>query len=253
MYTDFPFSNYYGGHNGLCKKFSNKTRGWISTILKVRKCVNILGYQLSRILLEQHQSQCWLCFGNSSSLDHPNDAFWRILPQYWKCGGLAYLDQVRHETWACCHVPGLRLVICRQSCFLIGQKWLLTHAHPWTRYISWFYYGYSALLVNQWSGVENISCPQKISETMGGTNMTGVETACLTTGDQVLATLSIHEVKYNFSSTYPQMESILCFYISIFLHFSQTLLETFCFWWPWLSCSEFWHSWLFWWGQEGSD
>ena len=66
------------------------------------------------------------------------------------------------------------------------------------RYISWFYYGYSALLVNQWSGVENISCPQKISETMGGTNMTGVETACLTTGDQVLATLSIHEVNNKF-------------------------------------------------------
>jgi len=66
----------------------------------------------------------------------------------------------------------------------------------WIRYISWFYYGYSALLVNQWSGVENISCPQKISETMGGTNMTGVETACLTTGDQVLATLSIHESNF---------------------------------------------------------
>merc|ERR1719445_63730 len=29
----------------------------------------------------------------------------------------------------------------------------------WIKYISWFHYGYSALVINQWSGVTNITCP----------------------------------------------------------------------------------------------
>jgi len=64
----------------------------------------------------------------------------------------------------------------------------------WIKYISWFYYGFSALLVNQWSGVEGIKCETEKMMSRVMTNMTDTDTfsnnmagaACITTGDQVL-------------------------------------------------------------------
>ena len=69
-----------------------------------------------------------------------------------------------------------------------------------TRYISWFYYGFSALLVNQWTGVEGIKC--ETEKMMSGvmTNMTDTDTvgsnmaACISTGDQVLENIGFDKV-----------------------------------------------------------
>ena len=70
------------------------------------------------------------------------------------------------------------------------------------RYISWFYYGFSALLVNQWTGVEGIKC--ETEKMMSGvmTNMTDTDTvrnnipgaACISTGDQVLENIGFDKV-----------------------------------------------------------
>ena len=63
----------------------------------------------------------------------------------------------------------------------------------WIKYISWFYYGFSALLVNQWAGVEGITCGADMASNMTGTeNMAGA--ACITTGDQVLELRGFDEV-----------------------------------------------------------
>ena len=63
----------------------------------------------------------------------------------------------------------------------------------WIKYISWFYYGFSALLVNQWAGVEGITCGTDMAS-----NITSTETmagaACITTGDQVLELRGFDEV-----------------------------------------------------------
>ena len=47
-------------------------------------------------------------------------------------------------------------------------------ALAWIKYISWFYYGYSALMINQWALVEDISCDRQ--------NLA----ACIMTGEDVL-------------------------------------------------------------------
>ena len=52
----------------------------------------------------------------------------------------------------------------------------------WIRYISWFYYGYSALMINQWDGVQDIACQSNSTE------------ACIRTGEDVLRQLNIDEV-----------------------------------------------------------
>ena len=54
----------------------------------------------------------------------------------------------------------------------------------WIRYISWFYYGYSALMINQWDGVQDIACQSNSTE------------ACIRTGEDVLRQLNIDEVRY---------------------------------------------------------
>ena len=54
----------------------------------------------------------------------------------------------------------------------------------WLKYLSWFLYGFEALLVNQWSGVLNISCPSEVNSNL----------PCLTTGEQVLDTLAFEKV-----------------------------------------------------------
>ena len=70
---------------------------------------------------------------------------------------------------------------------------ILKHINTF-RYISWFYYGFSALLINQWAGVEGIKCETEKMMTEMMTNMTDTESlnktmtgaSCITTGDQVL-------------------------------------------------------------------
>eukprot|EP00092_Neocalanus_flemingeri_P095212 GFUD01121127.1.p1 GENE.GFUD01121127.1~~GFUD01121127.1.p1 ORF type:complete len:639 (-),score=177.01 GFUD01121127.1:95-2011(-) len=54
----------------------------------------------------------------------------------------------------------------------------------WLKYMSWFLYGFEALLINQWSGVKDISCEQS-------------NLSCLTTGEQVLDNKAFE--KANFS------------------------------------------------------
>jgi len=62
----------------------------------------------------------------------------------------------------------------------------------WIKYLSWFQYGFSALMINQWDGVENISCglPGISNST---TAAPGPPLACISTGDQVLHTLSFEK------------------------------------------------------------
>lgn len=55
----------------------------------------------------------------------------------------------------------------------------------WIQYISWFYYGYSALVINQWSGVTDIACPLDQTVPTPGAN-TSVSQLCITTGEDVL-------------------------------------------------------------------
>lgn len=60
----------------------------------------------------------------------------------------------------------------------------------WIQYISWFYYGYSAMMINQWAGVENIACQ---------TNSTS---SCINTGRDVLEKLNIDEVGVTITSQF---------------------------------------------------
>ena len=78
----------------------------------------------------------------------------------------------------------------------------------WLKYLSWFLYGFEALLVNQWSGVLNISCPSEVN-----TNL-----PCLTTGEQILDTLAFEKVG---------VESRL-YSINSALSFSGKLSERYC-------------------------
>ena len=64
----------------------------------------------------------------------------------------------------------------------------------WIKYISWFYYGYSALLVNQWSGVTDISCNGTVP--LSDTMSSELKPVCISTGEQVLANYSIDQVTY---------------------------------------------------------
>jgi hypothetical protein len=36
----------------------------------------------------------------------------------------------------------------------------------WLKYLSWFLYGFEALLINQWDGIENITCPAEVRLTV---------------------------------------------------------------------------------------
>ena len=102
---------------------------------------------------------------------HTHDALRWLLPQLLQRGGLAGLDQVRL-------MPSVCLIL----------------KHNTFRYISWFYYGFSALLINQWAGVEGIKCETEKMMTEMMTNMTDTDivnktmtgASCITTGDQVL-------------------------------------------------------------------
>jgi len=51
----------------------------------------------------------------------------------------------------------------------------------WLKYLSWFLYGFQALLINQWSDVKDIQCPSNTT------------LPCLTTGEQVLKQQAFEE------------------------------------------------------------
>lgn len=53
----------------------------------------------------------------------------------------------------------------------------------WIRYISWFYYGNEALIINQWADVGEITCED------------GLETLCRNNGTEVINALSFDEVR----------------------------------------------------------
>ena len=57
----------------------------------------------------------------------------------------------------------------------------------WLKYVSWFFYGNQALVVNQWHGMEGIECEA------------GAEAACLKTGDEVLSKLNFPEDDFYFN------------------------------------------------------
>ena len=57
----------------------------------------------------------------------------------------------------------------------------------WIKFVSWFYYGYSALMINQWAGVEDISCD--IQE-IGNQTLA----SCIRTGEDVLDKFAIDQV-----------------------------------------------------------
>lgn len=69
----------------------------------------------------------------------------------------------------------------------------------WIKYVSWFFYGYNALMINQWSGIDNIECEgfQNADNSTMAT-LTGEEQApvqCYTKGSDVLkGELDIDEV-----------------------------------------------------------
>jgi hypothetical protein len=50
----------------------------------------------------------------------------------------------------------------------------------WLKYISWFYYGNEALMINQWKGVEGIEC--------------GDSPSCTPDGEAVLDSLNFDKV-----------------------------------------------------------
>jgi len=56
----------------------------------------------------------------------------------------------------------------------------------WLQYLSWFWYAFSALLINQWSGLEDIECEE-------------VGFPCLTSGQQVLATNNLQQEDFSFN------------------------------------------------------
>ena len=90
----------------------------------------------------------------------------------------------------------------------------------WLKYLSWFQYAFSALTINQWSDITNITCPLPASEesvlqstlpsmfdnenftvatVFGSENYTlpvapGFIIPCITTGEQVLKQLNFDPV-----------------------------------------------------------
>jgi hypothetical protein len=56
----------------------------------------------------------------------------------------------------------------------------------WLKYISWFYYGNEALVINQWKNVDHIGCSNV-------TNSNGNATACIPNGKVVIETLNFSE------------------------------------------------------------
>ncbi len=57
----------------------------------------------------------------------------------------------------------------------------------WIKYISWFYYGNEALMINQWQNIDHIGCHNVTKSNFGNA------TSCLPNGKAVIETLSFNE------------------------------------------------------------
>ncbi|XP_023321334.1 protein white [Eurytemora carolleeae] len=99
---------------------------------------------------------------------------------------------------------------------LVGGFYLNTGSIPiylrWLKYLSWYYYAFEALMINQWQGVENISC--------NGTDLTWLSAEpmsyllnlnktkamdphnCMDTGEKVLEFFSFPEENFRFDIIY---------------------------------------------------
>ena len=82
--------------------------------------------------------------------------------------------------------------------FIFGGLFLKNGSVPfwmgWIKYLSWFLYSYEALIINQWSGVTNISC-------MDVTIPTALDNStdrCLRSGMEVLEELNFQEENFLF-------------------------------------------------------
>lgn len=81
---------------------------------------------------------------------------------------------------------------------LFGGLFLNANSMPvyfiWIRYISWFFYGFEDLVLNQWDGITNITCPDRNATDRNATdwNATDVNvniSLCVTDGDEVIERL----------------------------------------------------------------
>ena len=85
--------------------------------------------------------------------------------------------------------------------FLFGGMFLKNGSIPawleWIKYISWFFYSYEALVINQWSGVANISCDD-MGANIAIHNETEPDKMCIRTGLEVLDSLNFNEDDFVF-------------------------------------------------------
>jgi len=85
--------------------------------------------------------------------------------------------------------------------YLFGGMFLKNGSSPiwldWIKYLSWFNYSYEALVINQWSGVTNISCTDVNMHNTASFNITEPD-RCLKTGLEVLEQLNFQEENFNF-------------------------------------------------------
>jgi len=81
--------------------------------------------------------------------------------------------------------------------FLVGGLFLKNGTIPfwldWLKFFSWFLYSYEALLINQWSGVDNISCKEE-----GKEGVMHQSDYCLRSGQEVLEERNFHEENFYF-------------------------------------------------------
>lgn len=72
---------------------------------------------------------------------------------------------------------------------LFGGFFLNSQSVPWyfiwIKYLSWFNYGNEALIINQWAGIQNITCPDDVP-------------MCSTTGDEVITTMGYNEANLGY-------------------------------------------------------
>ena len=100
--------------------------------------------------------------------------------------------------------------------FFRNVGWLV-----WLKYLSWFQYGFAALMINQWSDITNITCPAPAGsdsflqtttlpsmfdiENYTAQNLTGQSgpeftLPCIRTGRQVLDQLNFNPVSIRFDN-----------------------------------------------------
>jgi len=91
--------------------------------------------------------------------------------------------------------------------FLFGGMFLKNGSIPiwldWIKYISWFFYSYEALVINQWSGVTNITCDEMMTDinlnlNVSSPDLQSPETSCIRTGSEVLESLNFHAEDFIF-------------------------------------------------------